>query len=521
MPALEKKRRLANHWLIPALGVCLLVGWLPRLPAICQPMQTTFTDVTAEAGLADNGNVEGAAWGDFDHDGDLDLFTCHHLTVPPAGDSVLYQNNGNGRLNLLFRMQSLMGRAAQRNNSTGKNDDHSPAWGDFDNDGDLDLYISRGNGQPDSLLRNDGPRGFIDVAETAGVADPGGRGRTATWVDVDNDGFLDLFITNHATSNRLYRNRGDGTFVDMTAHAGLSGSRSDRKATVWADYNQDGWMDVFITETRDPRDRNFDPPLNRLYRNEGGFTFTDVTAAVKLPLTGYSQGAAWGDYDNDGDLDLFVVNEQSPHSLYENNGDGTFTDVALRAGVAEQRAARAALWGDHDNDGDLDLYLSLSSRAPRLYRNNGDGTFTDVAALAGLSMENSSMQWGAAWGDYNNDGFLDLFLTDQRISGGRYSHLLYRNNGNQNHWLTLKLVGTRSNRDGVGATVTLMAGGLTQFREQNGGSHLLSQNSSIIHFGLGSTRTVDWLIIRWPSGLRQHLRTVAADQILTITEPAN
>lgn len=520
MPALEKRRR-HGHWPIPLLGLCLLTGWLLRLPAISSATQTTFTDVTADVGLADSGNVEGVAWGDFDHDGDLDVFTCHHLTIPPAGDSVLYQNNGNGAFSLLFRMQSLMGRAAQRNNSTGKNDDHSPAWGDFDNDGDLDLYISRGNGQPDSLLRNDGPRGFVDIAEAAGVADPGGRGRTATWMDVDKDGLLDLFVANHATSNRLYRNRGDGTFADMTAHAGLAGSHSDRKATVWADYNHDGRMDVFITETRDPRDRNFDPPLNRLYRNDGGFRFTDVTAAAALPLSGYSQGAAWGDYDNDGDLDLFVVNEQSPHALYENNGDGTFTDVAIRAGVADQRAARAAIWGDYDNDGDLDLYVGLSLRPPLLYRNNGDGTFTDVAAAVGLSTASSGMQLGAAWGDYNNDGFLDLFLTDQRISGGRYSHLLYRNNRNENHWLMLKLVGTRSNRDGVGATITLMAGGLMQFREQNGGSHMLSQNSSIIHFGLGSTQTIDWLTIRWPSGLRQHLRAVAADQIVTITEPMN
>ncbi len=506
--------------LTAALG--LILSFMPLIFSLAAPQvaDVTFTDVTDEAGLTDRANVEGAAWGDFDQDGDLDLFACHHITVPPAGDSVLYQNNGNGTFTELFRMGQLLGSAARRNNASGKNDDHSAVWGDYDNDGDLDLFISRGNSQADSLMRNEGQGVFIDVAEAAGVADPGGRGRTATWVDVDNDGHLDLFVANNHSPNRLFHNQGDGTFTDITARAGLQGTQSERKAAVWADYDRDGFMDLFTTESRDPRERESDPPVNRLYRNNGDLIFTEVTTAAGLSNEGLSEGATWGDFDNDGDPDLFVTMENGPNRLYQNSGDGTFTEIGAQAGVADQRSGRAAIWGDYDNDGDLDLFVIVATGPDQLYRNNDDGTFTNVAMPAGITAMGSTMQFGAAGGDFNNDGFLDLFLTDQLIALGRQSHLLYRNNGNQNHWLKIKLVGTVSNRDGVGTKITLTAGGGIQFREQNGGSHLLSQNSTIIHVGLDQRTTVDALTIEWPSGIRQQFTNVTVDQMLTVVEPS-
>ena len=221
----------------------------------------------------------------------------------------------------------------------------------------------------------------------------------------------------------------------------------------------------------------------------------------------------WGDYDNDGNLDIYVANQSTANLLYQNNGNGTFTNVASSAGVNDSADGQGMAFGDHDNDGDLDLYVvNRGGSANRLYQNNGNGTFTDIASSAGV---NDSVDGrGITLGDYDNDGDLDIY-TGNVNSANR----LYQNTGNSNRWLQVKLTGTASNKDGIGARVTAVTGSLRQIRDADGGSGYLSQLSIPVEFGFGGTTTIDSLIIRWPSGTVQVMTSVATNQTLTATEP--
>ena len=239
-------------------------------------------------------------------------------------------------------------------------------------------------------------------------------------MDFNNDGKLDLFVKNWTTSpNRLYQNNGDGTFTDVAASAGLADYRGSNSA--WADYDNDGYMDVMMTGFGGLVPN----PPDALFHNNGNGTFTDVTAPAGLPVRTIGRGIAWGDYDNDGNIDVFIArgstgpippDGSTKTSLYRNNGDGTFTEVTDQAGVGIIGNTWTAVWGDYDNDGYLDLFVTNSGDNPKnnrcyLYHNNGDGTFTDVAAAEGLQLEdNVAAHKGASWADYDNDGFLDLMI---------------------------------------------------------------------------------------------------------------
>ena len=227
-------------------------------------------------------------------------------------------------------------------------------------------------------------------------------------------------------------------FSDVTDIAGVS-CTGYSNGVAWGDYDNDGDLDLYVANLSE---------ANVLYRNNGDGTFTDVTSEAGVGCTGYSRGVAWGDYDNDGDLDLYVANSDGANVLYRNNGDGTFTDVTDEAGVGCTGSSRGVAWGDYDNDGDLDLYVANFYEANVLYRNNGDGTFTMVGA--GVGCTGSSK--GVAWGDYDNDGDLDLY-----VANWDEANVLYRNNGNLNHWLQIRLHGTISNRSAIGTKVKVIA----------------------------------------------------------------
>ncbi len=306
----------------------------------------TFTDVTAAAGVGDPGSARGVAWGDYDGDGDLDL------SIANAGEAnVLYRNNGNGTFTDVAAAAGVANTGASLGTS----------WADFDGDGDLDLYVGRWN-QPNLLYRNNGDGTFTDVAVAAGVAD-GGRGEGVAWADFDGDGDLDLYLSNLGQPNRLYRNDGDGTFVDVAVTAGVAHAGNGTGAS-WGDYDGDGDPDLYLANWNQP---------NVLYRNEGNGSFTDVSLAAGVGLGGLSRGVSWADVDADGDLDLSVTNTWQANVLYRNNGDGTFTDIAAAAGVARSDDGRGAVWLDHDADGDLDLFLATAGgQANVLYRNNHD-----------------------------------------------------------------------------------------------------------------------------------------------------
>jgi hypothetical protein len=485
-----------------------------------QPAQgafPVFTNVTTAAGMASSGTPFGnPSWGDFDGDGYLDLWVDNHYNAPPY----FYKNNGNGTFTDVFASTGM----------EGKGDKHGNGLCDYDNDGLLDLHITTGarhgttlGTKADRTEKNLGGFIFSDVTVLAGTDDTWGQGRSVAWGDYDRDGYPDLLLGNLKTDLVLYHNNGDGTFTNMAIAAGLGGLQYNE--ADFADYNNDGYPDIYLSDVE-----GFGANTDRLYKNNGDGTFTDVTAEAGIQPLIDGRSDVWGDFNNDGYLDLFIsrgADVVTKQTLYQNNGDGTFTDVTDAAGLGALSNNRAAGWGDFDNDGYLDLYVVNSGTDPDgkgpnyLYRNNHDGTFKDVALRAGVQATAHSRGRGASWGDYDNDGFLDLF-TNNGEDNTDFNHgplFLFHNQRNANHWLKIKLIGTTSNRDGLGARVMVTAGRLVQYRENNGSmGHYLSQQSTPLHFGLGTLAQIKTVVITWPSGIVQTMRNVAADQLLVVTE---
>ena len=442
--------------------------------------QITFTEVAESAGVADTGTGRGTAWGDYDNDGYLDLYLANKDEA-----NRLYENQRDGTF------AEVASTAGVDDSGLG----HGASWGDFDNDGDLDLYLA--NWRTNRLYKNGGDGTFTETGADDWVNNFR-ESHGASWGDYNNDGHLDLYVINTAAVNRLYRNNGDETFTDFGGIAGVdNGGQADFSDGVsWGDYDSDGDLDLYVINDRD---------VNWLYQNEGDETFSEVGAIAGVDDSGPGRGVSWGDYDNDSHLDLFFVNGRSDQLfLYKNGGDGRFARVETSDWVGDT-LGESGSWGDYDNDGDLDLFLN------RLYQNNGDGTFVKLDENAGVDHEGSG--FGISWGDYDSDGDLDLYLASQS------ANLLYRNNGNSNRWLEVRLGGSASNRSGIGAQVTAVTGTLRQQRDVDGGSGYGSQPSLPVEFGLGSTNTVDSLIVRWPSGQTQVLTGVATNQILSVTEP--
>ncbi|HHT9121736.1 MAG TPA: CRTAC1 family protein [Candidatus Wunengus sp. YC63] len=482
--------------------------------------QVTFTDVTESANVSNNSPGLGAAWGDYNNDGFLDIYVSNYNDV-----NILYKNNGDGSFS------NVSSSAGVDDDSTGAD----IAWGDYNNDGFLDLYlvndVGAGYGAKNILYKNNGDGTFTNVADAAGVSSRG-YGLCAAWADYNNDGLLDLYVTNNAhsifcngQSNKLYKNKGDGTFGDVTDTAGV-GEKGNSTGVAWGDFDGDGDQDVCVINFASPF---LEPPEGNpsvLYQNNNDGTFTDISSSAGIEHIDGGHGVAWGDYDNDGYMDFYIANNsallsQSPqvfssgkNVLYRNNSNGTFTDVTDEAGVGSTLTSIEVSWVDYDNDGDLDLHVVnggiQGNQSSVLYENN-NGTFSDVAGSAGI--QNTGPGEGATWGDYDNDGDMDLYVVNYR-----QSNKLYRNNGNSNHWIIIKPVGTTSNRAGIGARIKATTGTTIQIREVDGGSGFCSQDSLWVHFGLGSNETIDTLEIQWPGGKVQILNNVTADQILSITE---
>ena len=477
------------------------------------PTALTFTDVSTAAGFFGLNSSWCAAWGDYDNDGNLDVMTLGHNQANTGSISQLWHSNGDGTFTDVTTQAGL---------NPHNGDAHGVVWGDFDSDGKLDLHISKGSTKIhnsnnfNELWHNNGNGTFTNIAASAGVTALGHRTRGSYGVDYDGDSELDIFATSFARpsgggTNLLFHNNGDLTFTDMAMQAGLTRPGIENRTSAWADYNGDGFLDVFITR------------MSGLFRNNGNGTFTEVTTAAGIVVSGDAQAGAWGDYDNDGDPDLYItfgVDTGSPVQgiLYRNNGNGTFHDVTTQSGAVNIANALGATWADYDNDGFLDLYVvNSSNRANRLFHNNGDGTFTDVASTVGVEAKKGGAGTDASFIDYNNDGFLDLFVCNG--AGNKTGpYLLFRNNGNRHNWLKVVLRGQQSNRGGIGAKLTLTAGGETQFREYTGQQHYMGQNHTPVHFGLGQATSVNTLTIQWPSGTVDTLHSVPANSTIRVVE---
>jgi len=421
----------------------------------------------------------GIAWGDFDNDGDDDLFLAN------AGENALLRNEGGGNFTKMPNLPVNGG------------DSRSAAWADYDNDGDLDLYLVNW-GSANRLYRNDGDGVFADV--TTAPLDCELQGNNVAWADFDNDRDMDIYVTNFDGPNRLFRNDGSGfSLVEGTPLSFTGASRG----CAWGDYDGDMDPDLYVSVQEG---------ANRLFRNDGG-AFQDVTVAP-LGDEGSGKGVAWGDYDNDGDLDLYLVNRNTPNRLFNNNA-GLFSDVADSV-TGDTGDGRTCGWGDYNNDGWLDLFITNFSGENRLFHNMSGKAFVDTTCG---DLKTPVPAWGMGWSDYDNDGDLDMYVAHHTWLG-LPNHLFRNDLIVNNSWLKVELVGTRSNRFGVGAKVLVDRGtdNSPQMREITAGSGYMSQPSVVAQFGLGQTALVDVTVL-WPSGRQQHLPNQPVNQSLVIEEP--
>ena len=477
------------------IAIIILVAFLMVTGAHAQ---VVFTDITEEAGIAlEEWLTESVAWGDYDNDGDEDLY----LTVD--GPNHLFRNDGGGR----FTDVTETAGVGNQGFSVGT------AFGDLDNDCDLDLYVVNFSGGLDVLYRNDGPTGpggayrFTDITRAAGTnIERSSRGMA--FIDYDRDGLLDIFVT-AIGPNILYRNLGDLQFQNIAGSLGLD-QDDQGVGVVAADVNDDGWPDLFTG--------NRSSDFSNLFINQGG-SFVDLAGGAGITARGLGMGVAAFDIDNDLDTDLYWTSwPEVANALYENRGGVLFANVATASATDDPLGWGISVnAGDVDLDGWQDLFVtngfSDASGPNVLFRNLGDGAFADItSALGGGAFDGR----GVAFADFDNDGDLDLVVTADMNEPNR----LWRNDSpTDHHWLGLRLRGTRSNRSAIGARVVVTTAEGSYVQEVSGGAGRGSQNSLPLEFGLGSATVVEELTIRWPSGFVQIRRDVAVDRYITITEP--
>ena len=466
-----------------ALLAALVLGVLGPGSAAAQ-----FTDQTPLFPGTERTN--GVSWVDYDGDGDLDVYTAADNS---SITSTLFRNDGVTG----FTAMDIPALADSATSTM------CGIWGDYDNDGDQDVFLGR-RSAAGSILRNDGG----DVFTPLGGFSSNTSAWSAAWADYDNDGDIDLYAACW-NGGQLWRNDGSDTFTNVTS--GVFGAAV--WGIVWGDYNNDGFVDAFLGGQGGTN--------NALMRNDGDGTFTNVITGPMLLNGEYSIGNDFGDYDNDGDLDLHIGNFTGTNQLWRNDGNDTWVNVTTAPINISSASTYDGGFGDYDNDGDLDLRTSGDNVGIQLFRNDGNDTWTEETALVD---PRSGSVWCAGYGDYNADGWIDLCVgqiaainaSNADSTGTR----VYRNdNANGNHWFHVDLVGSASSRDGIGARIEIAERSLSHVREVTGGGEGTgNQNSLTAEFGLGGNNSVADMTIRWPSGVIQRRQVIPADQVLTVWE---
>jgi len=559
---------VGTRWLQIACAIVLGVfGLLAFAPA---PAPIRFQDIAESAGLhfvtqncptpekhQPETMTAGIALLDYDGDGLLDIYLVNGAAMPslvktgPKYYNRLFHNNGNGTFT----------DVTERAGVAGSGYGMGVAVGDYDNDGWPDIFLANVNGN--QLFHNNGNGTFSDVTAKAGLGGGMLHGRkmwsiSAGWFDYNNDGLLDLFVSNycqwdpahepacmglngrgycHPNSfaplpNSLYRNNGDGTFTDVSEETGIAAVEGKGMGVVFADYDGDGFMDVFVANDNSP---------NLLFHNVGGKRFEEVAfqAGVAYDEDGNAlagMGADFRDVNNDGLPDIWhtaIENETFP--LFVNRGAGQFVNASQTSRIARMTREMSG-WSngvaDLDNDGWKDLFVARGNvmddidamsrhfhyaEPNSVFRNLGNGQFEDVSATAGADFARPAPNRGLAYGDLDNDGRIDLVVT----ALGQPARVFRNVSENHNHWILLKLVGTKSNRMGIGAQIRVTTGnGQNQYNEVTTSTGYAASSDPRVHFGLGDSGIVKEIAIRWPSGIRQVLQNVAADRIVTVHEPA-
>lgn len=497
----------------------------------------------------------GVALFDCDNDGRLDIYLVNGAPLgDPTPKGTIPQKTGPQYWNRLYHQKAdgTFEDVTEKAGLQGAGYGMGVAVGDYDNDGFEDLYVTAYGGN--KLYHNNGNGTFTDVTEKAGVAG-GGWSTSAAWVDLDGDGFLDLVVLRYVdwdfddvwcgehkegyraychpdyfkpVAPLVYHNNKNGTFTEIAQKVGLSKLGKGLGVAI-ADYDRDGYIDLFVAN---------DSMVEFLYHNKGNGTFEEVglpsEVAVDIDGRTYAgMGVDFADYNNDGRPDIVVTDlANQRYALYENNGDGTFTYTSQSLGIGSMTLSHSG-WGvrflDYDNDGwkdlliaqghDLDTvelnYPNLHYREPMLLAHNTGHGFVDISAQAGSVFRQPWVARGMAIGDLDNDGRIDAVVT----TNDGPVHVLHNETTPQNHWILLKLVGHKSNRDAIGAEVTLVTGSGSQYATVSTASSYLSASDKRVHFGLGQETTAQRIEIRWPSGISQTLKDIPADQILQIDEP--
>jgi hypothetical protein len=513
-----------------------------------------FDDVTAQSGIRFTHSFgaeklgsllestgAGCVWLDYNNDGKPDLFVASGRPLgkemhpyplrklpenPPHNH--LYRNDGNGKFTDVTEQAGVAGDGFS----------FSAVAADFDNDGYTDLLVTS-YGRV-TLYRNKGNGTFEDVTAKAGL-DVKGWAINAAWLDYDRDGCVDLFIGRYikfdpayrsyyaadnypgpldyqGDSNLLFHNTCKGTFVDVSEKSGIAAYKGRAMGVTAADFDGDGFPDIYVAN---------DKTENFLFHNKGNGTFEEIglesgTAFGQNGESTSAMGPVFFDIANTGSMDLWV-SDSKYNRLLKNTGKLTFDDVTQKAGIA-QLTAQYTSWGsgvyDFDNDGWRDIFIAhgglihLVPQEHSLFRNVGGGKFQDVSAAAGPFFQMKTVGRGACFADFDSDGRMDGFL----VNLGAPGVLLRNTTHSSGHWLMVRLVGAKSNRDGIGAKVEVVSGALRQIAERVAGSGYLSQDDWRLHFGLGTNTRADRIAVTWPSGIRQVIQNVTADQVVTVTE---
>jgi len=490
----------------------------------------------------------GVATFDYDADGWIDIYFVNGAplrgtVVDEMPRNALYRNEGG------WRFTDVTAASGLGDEGFGL----GVAVGDYDGDGDPDVYVN--NYGPNALYRNNGDGTFSNVTEQAGVGAGNQVGAGTAFLDIENDGDLDLYVSNYIgfsyethvprtmmgipsyvgpqdyppVPDMLFRNEGDGTFTDVSRESGIAAHPGTGMGLVCADYDDDGDTDVFVCN---------DVQANFLFRNDGNGVFTEVgvLTGAAYDIAGAptgSMGVDCGDYDNDGRLDFFMTDYQREFPvLYRNLGNGILADVTLQTGAGAGTFPHVN-WGtglvDFDNDGDLDIFIAnghvqdnvelrddTTAYMARnvLLMNDGNGHFADVSETAGDGLDVKLSSRGTAFDDLDNDGDIDVVILNSR----REPTILRNDSSNANHWLEIELHGVEANREGIGARVRVVAGDLARIDEVHAGRGYQSHHGTRLHFGLGERGHVDRVEVRWPGGHRDVIENVAVDCLLTITE---